>query len=383
MKTKICLFLTVLLPGLSLFAQNKLPVIRASSDKVDIRDGDYLDKGNWTISPDLKPDIYYTSSKNQKVTFYTDLEEISVKVKPDTKFDFIILLHDSIEALTEIRYKPSYMETLKNAAKYNPQDQREIPAFTYQESDNPNLVALRKGFNLDSIAGTGNEVSQILNLLHWIHDLVPHDGQHGNPEVKNAMSMIAVCKKENRGLNCRGLATVLNECYLSMGFKSRFVTCLPQDTTDMDCHVINMVYSNDLKKWLWIDPTNDAYVMNERGELLSIEEVRQRLIDGKPLIVNPDANWNHKSSTVKENYLDYYMAKNLYRLECPVRSEYDTETQAKGKTIHYVSLLSMDAANQKPDTTQWTRKESGTNYITYKTNNPAVFWQLPSKTENN
>ena len=33
-----------------------------------------------------------------------------------------------------------------------------------------------------------------------------------------------------------------------------------------------------MKKWLWIDPTFDAYVMNEKGELLSIEEVRERLI---------------------------------------------------------------------------------------------------------
>jgi hypothetical protein len=132
---------------------------------------------------------------------------------------------------------------------------------------------------------------------------------HDNPIVKNAMNMITECRRDKKGLNCRGLATVLNECYLSMGFKSRFVTCMPRDSVFTDCHVINMVWSNDLKKWLWMDPTNDAYVMNEQGQLLGIAEVRERLINGKPLILNPDANWNHKSSAVKEEYLCNYMAK--------------------------------------------------------------------------
>jgi hypothetical protein len=66
---------------------------------------------------------------------------------------------------------------------------------------NASLTALREGFNLDSIAGQGSDVLKILNLLHWVHDLIPHDGMHGNPEVKNAMSTLEVCKKENSGVN--------------------------------------------------------------------------------------------------------------------------------------------------------------------------------------
>ena len=200
------------------------------------------------------------------------------------------------KTLAKMKELGDYLSILKKAGKYNLSDNRQLPVFSYQASDNPNLVALRKGFNLDSIAGQGSDVLQILNLMHWIHDLVPHDGMNGNPEVKNAMSMINVCKKDNRGLNCRGLALVLNECYLSMGIKSRVVTCLPKDSLkiDQDCHVINSVYSESLKKWLWIDPTFDAYVMNEKGELLSIEEVRERLISDKTLILNPDANWNNQ-----------------------------------------------------------------------------------------
>lgn len=284
------------------------------------------------------------------------------------------------KALIEpLRKTGDYLFILKNAGKYNVNDTRPLPSFKYQASDNEHLTALRKAFNLDSIAGTGNEASKIINLLHWIHNLVPHDGNHDNPEIKNAMSMIAICKNEHRGLNCRGLATVLNECYLSLGIPSRFITCLPKDSLgiDNDCHVINMVYARSLKKWLWIDPTNDAYVMNEKGELLSIEEVRERIINGKPLIINPDANWNHRSSTLKEDYLYNYMAKNLYKLECPVSSEYDIETRAQGKQITYVQLLPLEYFKQKPDKVESTNKNNGTTFIYYKTNNPTLFWQAP------
>ncbi|HCT30577.1 MAG TPA: transglutaminase domain-containing protein [Bacteroidales bacterium] len=373
------LLFVLLVLGHSAFGQKNLPLIKASSIKVDIRDGEIFKKGGWNITPKLKPDIYATQNKNKKVTFYTDLDSISFVVIPNVQYDFVILLNNKDSALTRIIYVPSYLETLKKADKYNKDDKRTVPGFTYQASDNPNLVALKKNFKLDSIAGTGNEVSQILNLLHWMHNLVPHDGVHGNPNIMNATDMINVCKKDKRGLNCRGLAMALNECYLSLGFKSRYITCLPKDSLgiDSDCHVINMVFSKSLNKWLWIDPTHDAYVMNEKGELLSVEEVRERLINNLPLILNPDANWNRKSSTLKEEYLYNYMAKNLYRLECPVSSEYNTETREKGKVISYIQLLPLDYFKQLPDYTEKKDEKSGTTFINFKTNNPYLFWAKP------
>jgi hypothetical protein len=372
---KVYLLLVTIFAGQFVIAQNKLPIIKATSKSVDIRDGEEFKKNAWTISPEIIPDIYFSSSKGKKVTFYTDKDSITVKITDKTKFDFIILLNDSIKAPTQIVYKPSYLDKLKSASVYNYEDKREIPEFTYQDQSNPNLVALRKGFNLDSIAGTGDDIAKVLNLLHWIHNLIPHDGNHENPTIKNAMSMIKQCKMEDRGLNCRGLATVLNESYISLGFKSRFITGMPKDTIFDDCHVINSVFIPSKNKWIWIDPTNNAYVMNEMGELLSIEEVRKRLIENKPLILNPDANWNNKSTTTKENYLYNYMAKNLYRLQCPLVSEYDTETWKQGKKITFVELLPLDAFQQKPDREQHTNEKTSTTFTYLKTNNPNSFWQ--------
>ena len=297
----------------------------------------------------------------------TDLENIRNEV-------------DYQSILRSLKDTYDYLSIIKRAGAYNANENPILPSFTYQSADNPNLVALRKTFNLDSIAGQAGEVNKILNLLHWIHNLIPHDGTHDNPAIKNAMNMITVCKKDKRGLNCRGLATVLNECYLSLGIKSRFLTCMPKDSLgiDNDCHVIDMVYCNQLKKWLWIDPTTDSYVMNEKGELLSVEEVRVRMINDMPLILNPEANWNRKVAQSKEDYLYNYMAKNLYLLECPLSSEFDTETREAGKTISYLELIPLAYFNKSLEKTEVSYDNHKTILVTYRTNNSNIFWQAPN-----
>ena len=368
-------FLLLIFIGKTTLAQKKLPIIKANSTSVDIKDDNQLRKNAWTIVPEEKLDVYTTSAK--KVTFYTDIDSISFKVEPKKQYDFIILLKGKDSARTQIKYKPSRLEILKNAGEYDYTDNRFVPKFTYQSSENSNLQRIRQDLKLDSIAGKGSELSQIFNLLHWVHNLVRHDGSSNNPTLKNAKELINICKTENRGVNCRMLATILNECYLSMGIKSRYITCMPKETNFDDCHVINMVYSKELEKWIWIDPTFDSYVMDEKGNLLGIQEVRERLVKGLPLVLNADANWNRENLQTKENYLYNYMAKNLYRLQTPLNSEYDTETWKSGKEVTYIELLPIDGIEQTPQKKEQTNNSTGVKFIYYKTNNPNLFWTKP------
>jgi len=356
-----------------IFSQKKLPIIHADSISVNIKVDGILYQNAWSIMPEINPDVYTTSGR--KVTFYTNKDSISFKVDKKNTIDFIIVLNKKDTAFTQIKYLKdvSYLSILKSAKEYNLKDKRTVPKFTYQSMNDSNLVKLRKEYNLDSVAGKGNEVSKILNLLHWMHNTVRHDGQNGNPEKLNSLNMIPLCKNGSRGLNCRGLSITLNECYLSMGFKSRYVTCLPKDSVFDDCHVINMVFSNDLNKWIYLDPTHDAYIMNENGDLLSIEEVRESLINDKKLILNPTANWNYTVSTVKADYLYKYMAKNLFRIECPLNSEFDFESYKSGKIYEYVELLPVNTFNQKNQEIL----NIDIKFINQKTNNPNLFWSKP------
>lgn len=269
--------------------------------------------------------------------------------------------------------KSDKLITLQQDAGYNQNEKRELPKFTYQSPDDPNLKELRKAYDLDSIAGNASEIIRIINLMHWVHNSIKHNGSGGLPNKRTATNIFTTCAgPDKKGCNCRGLAITLNEVYLAAGFKSRFITCLPKDTADNDCHVITMVYSNTLGKWLWMDPTFDAYVMNENGDLLGPGEVRERLVSNKPLVLNPEANWNHKNSTTKRYYLGYYMAKNLYRIECAVHSEYNSDTYAEGKVRDYVQLKPVCYMPQKT-----IDKNSSATYIVYMTNDPARFWAKP------
>lgn len=87
-----------------ILGQTKLPIIKATSKTVAIKDDIFLDKEAWSLSPEVKPDIY-TADRTRKtkwVVFYTDIDSIKVKVKPGSKFDFIILLNNKDTCYTQV-----------------------------------------------------------------------------------------------------------------------------------------------------------------------------------------------------------------------------------------------------------------------------------------
>lgn len=270
-----------------------------------------------------------------------------------------------INILQKMREDTDYKYILQQATEYKREQQKDtdtLPRFTYMNPNDSNLVHVRQYFKLDSVAGAGNEVSKIKNILTYIHNKIRHDGQHNNPDEMTSIALAEVCKDGSRGLNCRGLAIVLNECYLAMGFKSRLITCMPKKYID-ECHAINAVFSNTLNKWLWVDPTNNAYVMDENGNMLGIAEVRERLRSNQPLVLNEDANWNNRSKTIKEEYLDQYMANNLYYVNCSLRSEYGAENK-KFNQSDYVALMPTGYMNDM---------EKGSFIV----NDDVWFWQSP------
>ena len=285
------------------------------------------------VSRALKAFEKYTQMAVNKET-----EVNFIHIQSDTDLDPIRNTKRFKVCLEKLRPLGDQIQKLKDASGYQKGSAPESLRFRYMEPNDSNLVMLRQHYNLDSIAGAGDELSKIKNLLHWVHETVRHDGSSSNPQVKNTRAMIELCRKENRGVNCRMMAQMLAEVYLAMGFKARFVTCMPRDFIN-DCHVITTVYSCTLNKWLWVDPTFDAYVTDENGTMLSIAEVRTRLRKGQEVRLNDYANWNHQSKQTKEHYIDYYMAKNLYYIACMEESRFNAETWEKGRNYRYFILM--------------------------------------------
>ncbi len=218
------------------------------------------------------------------------------------------------------------LDLLKKSNPYTPGTGEKID-FAYASPSDSLLASTRLRFNLDSIAGNGDELSCIKNMLHFVHEAVRHDGSAPYPDVPlNFAAIYDICKAENRSVNCRLMAIMLTEVLLAEGIPARYLTCLPKyHETDSDCHIIVAAWSKDMGKWIWVDPTFDAWVTDENGVMLGPSEVRSRLIGGLPLLLNDYANWNHETKQTVDNYLKEYMAKNLYIIGCNTINQAEPE----------------------------------------------------------
>ena len=258
------------------------------------------------------------------------------------------------------------LSVLKKSAPYAKDAARQDILFRYQPKESKNLRMVRDYFKLDSVAGQGDELSKIINLLHFAHDNIRHDGGNQAFAELDAVDLYNYYKATGKGVNCRQLAISLCEMYLSMGIPARYVTCMPADSLDYECHVINTVWSSQLQKWLYIDPTMDAWVTDENGTLLSIAEVRERLINDQPLVLCETANWNHESQQTKEYYLETYMAKNLYYFVCKKLNRFNPESLYRNNDpADDVRLIPVGFVNN--------------NWKCDTTTDPEVFWAKPKK----
>ncbi|HOW86900.1 MAG TPA: transglutaminase domain-containing protein [Candidatus Aminicenantes bacterium] len=283
-------------------------------------------------------------------------------VMEDTDLDPIRRDPEFLALLAKLKSVGDYEQILRDHAGYAAQPGLDLPEFTYQGPTESELREFRRTYRLDEAAGSGDEVSRIINLMRWVHKTIRHDGNSSNPDPRNALHILDVCSGGKRGVNCRMLATVLAEAYLAMGFKSRHITCLPQYADDPDCHVIDIVYAPSLGKWLYMDPSFEAYWRNERGEILSIAEVRESIIAGRKIVLNKEANWNGEA-TDPAWYLQY-MSKNLYRFSSPAASEFGYESKPNALRI----CLEPAGTAWKPDT-----------WAATHTTDAERFWRLPAR----
>lgn len=242
--------------------------------------------------------------------------------------------------------------------------------FRNADSNDSNLIQLREKYNLDSVAGSGSDIDRALNLMRWVHGNVRHDGSSRNPWPQNALHLLDVCIDSSRGVNCRMMAVILNEACLSVGLKSRHLTCLPEDKTDSDCHVVDMVWSDSLNKWVLIDPTFNGYFTTPDGVMMSPREVREAFIHGDSVVVSDELNYNGDAHS-KDQYLAY-MAKNLFRFEVPLESEFGYETRRGDVSEVVLNPIGYDT--QKVATID-TSKTADSRYIVGYTDNADWFWE--------
>ena len=246
--------------------------------------------------------------------------------------------------------------------------------FEYAASTDPILTEFRETYQLDRIAGTSSEIERLVRVMCWVHRLTSHAVNPTRPEEMTGLHLVRWTLEEGKRFNCWMYATVLNDALLSVGFASRLVHLCPHSDHPNESHYVTAVYSSRYAKWIHLDPDMCAYVTDENGVPLGVGEIRERMIDRRPLLVSNTIDMAYTSMLgkplVKSVYL-WYLSKNLFRIECPARSVPGYETDFSGNEyVHLVPDKYHDEWLSEPR-----QGEHGTTLFYVR--DPELFWAAP------
>jgi hypothetical protein len=242
------------------------------------------------------------------------------------------------------------------------------------------LRTLKEKYSLDKLTHHKTDVDACLRAMDWTFARLLHREFSEFTGSLHALEILDFSRTNRVTVNCLCHATVLTEVLLAMGFKARSISCLPIDVVPADNHVVTAVFIPSLDKWVMLDSALCCYVTDENGAMLSIPEIRQRLVDDAPLEVrtynrlqnakSPDSGYSAFDADEYRSYL----YKNFFRfVSCAVQCA----SPAPGDTLYYHLIPDGYLAH---NTEQKNSSEPGA-MITRLTNNAVFFWYGEAREE--
>lgn len=227
----------------------------------------------------------------------------------------------------------TYIELLRKAEPYR----ADKASFRFEYiQDTARRRLTREYFRLDTIDNpTAETWDRALALAHFVARNIPHANQSVQPERRNAIDLWEYTRNVEPAFNCRLHSIMLHELLLACDITNRYVTCLPADSLDQDCHVVNIVWLPEHKKWAMVDSDMRAYVTDSNGTPLSLSQMRERYINGAAMEIHPLLN---EGQPFDYTYYRTYWSKNLYWFECAEQTSYDIETAPWDKRGRVVVL---------------------------------------------
>lgn len=203
--------------------------------------------------------------------------------------------------------------------------------------DSKRAEEIMEYFSLDTLYDAGTSTwEKTLAIGKFVATNIPHDNQKEYPKYVNAIGLWEYTKTVAPAFNCRLHSILTYELLTAAGIKARYITCLPYDRNDNDCHVVNEVWLPEIGKWVMIDTDMKRYVADREGNLLSLAEIREHFINDKKLVVYH--NFDNPSSKI--SYYHAYMAKNTYWFCCWgdlgfYQEDYNTFPESKLRSRYY------------------------------------------------
>lgn len=165
-------FLVLVITTQFVYAQKKLPTLKTNSNSINIKEGTSEYKDIWTISPEVNPDIFVTNPfvGTKKIMFYSDIDSISFTLKPNRKYDFIILLNGKDKAYTQIstdsKGKPSLEPKLSYTRLKNTNQVTDTIPFTLGKDNGIHIKGkINNSDTLDFLFDTGAGICVISSSI--------------------------------------------------------------------------------------------------------------------------------------------------------------------------------------------------------------------------
>ncbi|HAU52167.1 MAG TPA: hypothetical protein DCW66_03085, partial [Sphingobacterium sp.] len=115
-----------------------------------------------------------------------------------------------VKALVQLKQYDK-LTLLQQSEGYVSANSDSLPIFTYEVASDSNLLAVKNFFNLDSIAGNGDEISKIRNIMFFVANSIKYDGSNWALCEFDAIDFYNYHKATGKGINCRHKAMTLNE----------------------------------------------------------------------------------------------------------------------------------------------------------------------------
>lgn len=192
----------------------------------------------------------------------------------------------------------------------------------------------------DTLIGSASNQFELQKLLmFWVsRNLLGGSASPVRP--MNALQIIKNTRENAAKSTCWAYAVVLNEIYLSFGFRSRMIRCLPMDLRPMDCHCMTVVYSDVYQKWIAFDAAMGTYYTDEEKVPLNVKEIRRILLEGKPLLTP------YLPRSISQN-LRWYLCKNMIRFTAYQTSCFNMEEPERDRVLYILNPSSFRTVDKQ------------------------------------
>lgn len=228
----------------------------------------------------------------------------------------------------------NYIEILQQSGHYH-NDSRSFNI--HSVADSTRAAEIRNYFQLDTLYDEkASTWENTLAIAKFVATNVPHANQTIQPEKKNAIYLWEYTKNAEPAFNCRLHSIMLFELLSAVGIDATYITCMPKDKKDKDCHVVNQVWIPELEKWVMVDSDmGGCYATDSDGNLLSLQEMRNFYINDRHICYHPQFG-----DAVDKDFWYYdYMAKNTYWFSCWENIHFDQESSAWKDNDRYIHLV--------------------------------------------